>query len=257
MTEQSVCQHDRGWNFNNWPENERAILKQLCQRIEKLFELPACRLYRHFASEADDWHRHFSNNYGRYYRGVHVPSSEFGYLPPELRKHLSPIQRRNKTGNEPPEFDNVVYIRDSTCTDRAGCAITYAHELQHIVQHARFPKLMKVNSVLRQNLGPWDPTATQADIPVERDAIITSKCVAETIFGPSRVREFADKQIKSMELAYKTGEAKARNQKVKWEFFLNPRHCDLKAETLLLAQKHKKELGDLGIDVDEPGFLDD
>jgi hypothetical protein len=250
MNEQSAYPPDGVWNFNNWPLNEVAILKQLCQRIEKLFELPARRLYRHFASEADDWHSHFAGEceYGRYYRGVHVPSSELGNLPPELRKHLSAPQRRNKTGNEPPEFDNVVYIRDSTGADQTGCAITYAHELQHVVQHSRFPSFMELTKVLRKNLHAW---ATEIDIPAERDANIASKRVAEVVCGVKAVRTFAEKQIRLME------EEGATNQVKRWMFFRDISSCDLKAETLAMARKHKQNLTERDIDLDQPALRDD
>jgi hypothetical protein len=74
MNEQMTCQPDKGWNFNNCAENERAILKPLCQRIEKLFELSARRPYRYFASVGDGWDDYFvRESRSCYYRGMHIP----------------------------------------------------------------------------------------------------------------------------------------------------------------------------------------
>jgi hypothetical protein len=252
MDEQSAYRPDGVWNFNNWPPNEVAILKQLCQRAEGLLELPRRRLYRHFASEADDWHSHFVGEceYGGYYRGVHISSPNFGYLPPELRKRLSPRQKRPKTGNETPEFDNLIYIRHSTCADQTGCVITYAHELRHMEQCSRFPNLMEMNGVFRRNLRVWDSNATEIDIPAERDANLTARKVAVAICGEVRVKKFVEEQIQLM------GREHATDQMNRWMFFRDIQSCDLRAETLALVQKYKDQLRKIRIDVDRPGLLE-
>jgi hypothetical protein len=109
---------------------------------------------------------------------------------------------------------------------------------------------MKMNRVLRKNLRIWDSTATEIDIPAERDANIASKRVAEVACGVKAVGIFAEEQIRLMEHEGATDQVK------RLKFFRDISSCDLQAETLALAQKHKKSLVDLGIDVDQLGCLD-
>lgn len=258
MNEQPAYPPDGVWHFNNWPETYQDVLKRLCQRVEKLFELPACRLCRYFASAGDGWDGYFVRESGRYYRGMHIPLSSSGCLPPGLAEYFYARRRGPMTGNEPPrtlaeaKFDALIYIRHSTCDDKTGSAITYAHELQHVVQHARFPQLGKVNQVLRKS-----HKLQEIDIPSEQDANIISKRIAELICGAANVREFAEKQISAMEQAYKTGEAGASAHRVRWEFFRDISSCDISTETLLLAPRFKKELHEAGIDIDRPGWFED
>jgi hypothetical protein len=76
--------------------------------------------------------------------------------------------------------------------------MSLAHELQHAIQHSKAREMWAVNSLVAndlsretiQNLGlEW------ADIPIEVEARIVSKRVAECFFGEPRVREFIDKHI--------------------------------------------------------------
>ena len=95
-------------------------------------------------------------------------------------------------------IDNLVYLRGSTCVDEVALTMSLAHELQHAIQHSKAREMWAVNSLVAndlsretiQNLGlEW------ADIPIEVEARIVSKRVAECFFGEPRVREFIDKHI--------------------------------------------------------------
>jgi hypothetical protein len=240
---------NRAWNFNGSAKNE-AVLKPLCQRAEKLFELPARRLCRYFAVWDDPC---LARDIGPYYRGFHfafdrekikvLPSylSDCFFIPQdELGKHDP-----NCPFEELVAFDDLIYFRPSTCLEPTGCVVTHAHELQHVVQTDHYPNLMKVNSVLRQNLKRFKPTATEIDLPAERDANIVSKRVAEIVCGAEAVRTFAKKEIRRME------EVGAAEKKVRWEFFRDVTSCDLLDETLSLVEEHKAHL-DFGVDVDKP-----
>ena len=90
---------------------------------------------------------------------------------------------------------------------------TYAHELQHFVQHGHTPTLSAVNLVLYRNLKDFEPNIIAIDIPHEREANIVSKRVAERIFGVDAVREYAEGQIQFME------GGGAMEQKARWVFF--------------------------------------
>jgi hypothetical protein len=238
--------NDNSWHFNGSATN-KAVLKPLCQQVEKLFELPSRRLCRYFAVWDDPY---FARGLGPYNRGFHFAFDR--ELVKNLPSYLSDcfFVPENELGkhdwNCPYEdliaFDDLIYFRTSTCLDPTGCAITHAHELQHVVQTDRCPKLMQVNQVLSQNL------KREIDIPAEVEANIVSKRVAEVVCGVEAVRKFAEEEIRRME------EVGAGEKKVRWEFFLNvPTSTvyDFLGKTLALVQKHKALLN-FGMDVNEP-----
>jgi hypothetical protein len=182
------------WNFNGSVENESA-LKPLCEQVDQHFPLSVDRHYRFFAvpdAVVDDY---LTGRVGQYFRGLHVPSSGTDEVSQYIRvRCLPPGSAQN--------YDHLIYVRHSTCLDPTGCVVTYAHELQHIVQEGRFPKLMKANSVLRADLWRFKQTPpTEIDLPVEVEANIISKRVAEAVCGPGAVREFAEKQVRIMKAA--------------------------------------------------------
>ena len=45
-------------------------------------------------------------------------------------------------------FDHVIYLHGSTCTDDVGLTMTFAHELQHFVQHSTVLNLWAANSLI-------------------------------------------------------------------------------------------------------------
>ena len=129
-----------------------------------------------------------------------------------------------------------------------GLRITYAHELQHIVQEDRFPKLMKVNSVLRANLWRVKQAPTEIDLPAEVEANIVSKRVVEAVCSPEAVKRFAEEQVKRMK------DENAVEQLVRWEFFLSTPSSlsyDFADRTLELVQEYKGRM-DFGMDTDSP-----
>jgi hypothetical protein len=89
-------------------------------------------------------------------------------------------------------FDHVIYLHGSTCTDKIGLTMTFAHELQHVVQYVTVPNLLSANNLVRllpkqviESLGlQW------SDIPTEREARATAKRVAVKIHGSETVRQF-------------------------------------------------------------------
>jgi hypothetical protein len=239
--------NDRGWNFNDSEENE-SRLKPLCQQVESHFGLPPKRLCRYFATWDDPALRYMN---GEYYRGFHAPRRSCPILP----AYLAPCFYRPFTSDIPFEktiaFDNLIYIRDSTCRDcDVGFVTTYAHELQHFVQHGYTPKLSEVNSVLYQNLKQFEPNTIAIDIPNEREANIVSKRVAELVCGVVAVREYAEAQVLFMEQAGET------EQKNRWIFFRDVQPSiayNLLQETLPLVEKYRNVL-DFGVDTEQPDW---
>ncbi len=95
-------------------------------------------------------------------------------------------------------IDDLVYLRGSTRVDEVGLTMSLAHELQHAIQHSQTREMWAVNSLVAndlrretiQSLGlEW------SDIPIEVEARIVSKRVAECFFGEPRVRQHIEKNI--------------------------------------------------------------
>jgi hypothetical protein len=145
---------DRSWLFNGSVENETK-LKPLCQQVEALFQLPARRLCRYFAT-TEDLSMLRNPRLGENYRGVHIPYAARHDFPNLRQCFLH--QQVGFSNEDPKAFDNLIYIRASTCVDlNTGFVTTYAHELQHFVQHGTLPRLWAANGVLSKNLKRLEP----------------------------------------------------------------------------------------------------
>lgn len=224
-----------GWDFSGSAANE-ATSRPLCEQVERSFLLPPRRLYRYFASSDDDDLRRKN---GDHYRGFHLPESLKGELPDYLRTCFFHALKDTPDGSVPPNkvaFDNMIYIRHSTCGDRTGLVETYAHELQHFVQQGRTPRLLAVNQILCKDLRKVEPTAAVTDIPSEREAIIVSKQVAEDVCGAEAVREFAERQVHLMD---QLGNAE---QKARWVFFRDVPSSNFLRDTLLFVEKYNGKI---------------
>ena len=234
---------DRSWLFNGSVENETK-LKPLCQQVEAQFQLPARRLCRYFARLDNGW---LVQEYGKTFRGLHIPYSERTSFSKEIRDcFFLPFDETPARAVQ--AFDNLIYIRPSTCADATALVITYAHELQHFVQYATMPRLVTLNGILRQHLKDLEPTAITTDIPIEREANIVSKRVAEVVCGTESVKAFADEQIEVM------GQNDVQDEKARWIFFRDvpsSTEYDLLAETLRLVEIYKTKMN-FEIDVNQP-----
>jgi hypothetical protein len=240
---------DNGWNFDNSTKNE-AALKPLCLEADEQFQFPARRLYRYFAATDDAILRGEPPYFGQYYRGFHIPFTGREILPYYLSNlffHPFDPNREEPSWEEQIAFDNLIYIRDETCSDVTGCVTSYAHELQHFMQHCFTPKLLAVNQALYHKLALFKPDALTTDIPSERDAEIKSKRVAEIVCGVDAVKALAEKQIQLME------EDGAQSQKGKWLFFRDvpsSTEYNLLEATIPLVDEYKGRI-DFGIDVNK------
>jgi hypothetical protein len=247
-----VVKQASGWDFNCSTENE-AKLKPLCLEVEKHFQLPAHRLYRYFARTDDLSLEGPPMRLGRHYRGFHAPLSDRIGLPKYLFDcFFHPLDNFPEPVpfEEMVAFDNLIFIRQSTCLDVTGCVTTYAHELQHFMQHGHTPRLAAVNSDLYCQLKPIEPTAVTTDVPHEREANIVSKRVAEAVCGVDAVRAFAEEQIRFME---QVGEPE---QMARWVFFRDVPSAiryDLLEATLPLVERYRTRIK-FRVDVNEPGW---
>ncbi len=224
-----------------------STLKSLCQQAEEQFQLPTNRLCRYFANSDDpylvQWH-------GAHFRGFHVPYSARTALPQNLvHCFFYPFDSSTDVKFEDTiAFDNLIYIRHSTCADTTGVVTTYAHELQHLMQQVNTPRLLAANQVLYHNLKTFEPAAIATDIPTEREANIVSKRIAEIVCGAEAVRVLAEKEVRLMR------EAGEKEQEARWIFFRDipsSTQYSLLEATLPLVEKYKKVL-DFEMDVDQP-----
>jgi hypothetical protein len=87
-------------------------------------------------------------------------------------------------------YDGFIYLHGSTCDDPTALVMTFAHELQHFSQFGYHPSLWAENTLLR-NL----PGLNTSDIPIEREARIIAKRVAEELCGADIVHQYILRKI--------------------------------------------------------------
>jgi hypothetical protein len=98
-------------------------------------------------------------------------------------------------------FDGLIYLHGSTCSDEVDLTMTFAHELQHFIQHSTALTLWAANTVafntLRHlNMPDFVALGLRAyDIPIERDARIVARRVAEDLFGAETVLRHIEVKI--------------------------------------------------------------
>ena len=139
-----------------------------------------------------------------------------------------------------PVFDHLIYLHGSTCSNDVGLTMTFAHELQHFVQHGNVRQLWAANSLigkLRQQLNN-DLGLRQFHIPTEREARIVSKQTTSAIFGGEHVKQFIESKIPH---------AVDDKDKADWQSIqslVTSTPYDLASETRLIFQRLKGYRGD-------------
>jgi hypothetical protein len=132
-------------------------------------------------------------------------------------------------------FDNVIYLRGSTCTTGTGAVITFAHELQHFMQCENAHKVYVANTLLYKHLPSFEPghATNPWDIPHEQDAMMVSKRVAEAVVGPDAVSSHAVSRIA------------AEDDVLYWKYFQGlsrPASFDLLEQTIPWVDKYRAQL---------------
>lgn len=103
----------------------------------------------------------------------------------------------------PCEFEHLIYLHGSTCSTQAGLTLTFAHELQHLIQHTySTPQVWAENRLATLVIGNYLTTAEieaadliWSDIPIEREANLVSKRIAERLLGMEVVRRYINTRI--------------------------------------------------------------
>jgi hypothetical protein len=241
------------FDFNGDKERGEQLMP-LCLAVWNEFALSSERIYVYIArTEEPDFTEPRSLNYqGRYFRGIQIPPEDFHKLPPHMLRcvyrPITDFMEEPLTVKETLACDNFVYIRNSTCANSVGFALTLAHELQHITQKCKSRTILFANSLLYHNLAKTiDPhtTLTAIDLPHEQDANIVSKRVAEKVFGAELVRQYAETQIKFFEDMSRYGYSDASSELIRWQFFQN---CDssvpydLQAKTIPFFEQFRSKI---------------
>lgn len=175
---------------------------------------------------------------GQANRGIHLRLADAalqGVIPQHFWDVVRPYDAT--TGECLSLFDSVVYLHGSTCETDIGLTLTLAHELRHVFQYATQPKIWAANILLQNLTEPFNRDFTVWwDFPIEIDARIIAKYVAETAFGSEAVRDYIAARI----------ESPVTNDDAKdWKFLLNieaAKPFDYSAETHRLVQKYRKPL---------------
>lgn len=121
-------------------------------------------------------------------RGVHWPIRGQGISDWPWYTHDIIAQPDYTTGNVVWPYASVIYLHGSTCESDIGLTLTFAHELQHFLQYVQEKPLWALNILLinlrNEEFKVW------WDFPVEIQARVTAKRVAEMLYGKKAVREF-------------------------------------------------------------------
>jgi hypothetical protein len=98
-----------------------------------------------------------------------------------------------RTGDVAWPFTSVIYLHGSTCESDIGLTLSFAHELQHFLQYVQDKPLWALNTLLinlrHEAFKVW------WDFPIEIQARVTSKRVAEELYGKEAVREYISGRI--------------------------------------------------------------
>jgi hypothetical protein len=94
-------------------------------------------------------------------------------------------------------FDHIIYLHGSACSNEVGLTMTFAHELQHFIQHESALRLWAANTLVPNLPRPIIKALglTWCDLPVEREARIVSKRTAESLFGVDVVRLYIEEKV--------------------------------------------------------------
>lgn len=223
----------------------RAQREAAAQRVIAHFgdQLPDLRLLCFF--DDNDW-QPFKDHFGKANRGFYGPIKENSFSRPTWPNYVMecifvedpPASLRKRA------FDHVIYLHGSACTNEVGLTLTFAHELQHFLQHSNVLRLWAENSLIQHlpksvidALGlKW------SDIPTEREARIVSKRTAENLLGAELVRQYIDTKIT---------DAIDADDAADWGFvqgLVTSTPYDLAGETQLIFQRlknYRSELGEL------------
>ena len=158
--------------------------------IGRFRSLPAGLPLLVFFDDADS--AFFRKELGEQNRGFFKPlkGTQTGAWPQYLKDHL--VAYGSFQNPATWLFDTVIYLHGTTCDDPVGRVMTFAHELQHFVQYGFSRDVWAASELLK-------PLLPAFEIPIEREARIVSKCIAEDLCSPEAVKQYIDRRINAAE----------------------------------------------------------
>jgi hypothetical protein len=173
-----------------WETAARRVLSQFGN------QLPDLRLLCFLDNE--EW-QPFREYVGEANRGFYTPLKESTFAWPVWSDYILGHVFMDEPSCFPVRraFDHVIYLHGSSCENEVGLTMTFAHELQHFVQYGSARKVWAENSlILRLPTHVIDALGLKwSDVPMEREARIVSKRVAERLFDAERVAQYIDGKI--------------------------------------------------------------
>jgi len=103
---------------------------------------------------------------------------------PDTNKYV----RDSETGRILLAYEQAIYLYGTTCADSVGRVMTLAHEFQHSVQYVFHQELRKKNHGFYRQLPDYE-------IPIEKEARIIAKRVAEKLCGKEQVDQYIARKI--------------------------------------------------------------
>jgi hypothetical protein len=224
--------HEESIQFVFREEARRSAIEPVCRTVLEHFSLPSesvCCIF----DDAERWE--FANQFGANFCGFFYPLGRYGMRavnwPCEIASHLSGLAQGKVFKSQA-----VIYLRKATCDRNCGTAITFAHELEHLVQYGHHFKEWRANAWVEQVALPQMVNPKAWDFPTEHDAQHVSKRVAEHVLGTNEVERYTTERIQS------------GDDPTKWEFFrtLNvSEDYDFVGETRSLVERYRIELAAL------------
>jgi hypothetical protein len=165
------------------------------------------------------------------YCGFFCPIAKCGIerWPEDLKPHVSALEH----GILSFTCELAVYVRKRTCEHTTATTITFAHEIQHLMQHDFHFKFWRANFWLPKVTGSDLVNPKAWDLPSEYDAQLAAKRISQSVLGIPEVERYAKEQIE------------AENDPEKWEFFLEldvSREYDFVCETRRMVDRFKGKL---------------
>ena len=132
------------------------------------------------------------------------------------------------------------YLAHGVSKSSTAAVITFAHEMQHLVQYEFSHKVYLASDYVKRILTAEDDRFRPWNSPHEHEALLISKKVSEVILGQKIVRRFAEERRVEAE------KEQQWNESEKWRFFLDELNAhesfDLLKRTIPLVGQNRDAL---------------
>jgi len=151
-------------------ESRQEELEPLCAAVLEHFAVDSQPLCCIFDNEERG---EFTSCFGESFCGFFYPIAQFGFnnsgcpWPFHIRTNITDVWREIENGGSSRDVV-LVYLRKDTCEQPTGTTITFAHELQHVIQRSQTTTSGKLTNGSRTLLSPRWWTRSRGTFPVSR-----------------------------------------------------------------------------------------